>query len=421
MKIPENRVPRVALAGLDGRPRSLFTLFVQGPAKGSCDLVAETEADAVIVDVDGPAGLSLWEEVSKRFVGPVLLMSVRDHDVPEHLLIRKPLTEESFRAAMARIADQRSGNRFGPGATARAQRPAGGLPANPGPDVGQAAPTRSPSIAPPPPMPEAEPVERAAPPGVHLQPARADSVRGMWDVDDGVDFCGDIDDSVYLDPSRRAEVQYNPAEYLQGLLQKAHDDGSRLGVPILIDDLGQRILVLPATRQVHSEVHPRILRSLCMLPTMSGRGNLRVLNRDEKAEFEPNDPHLHDYSQFLWTATVLAARGRIPAEIDPEAPFRFRRWPNFTRLIVPPYAMQVAALWSRSPVSLMQTARMLKIPHRYVFTTFSGCHALGLIERRERPRGEVPRVPVKAVADRPVTREKRSFLGSLLRKLMGSG
>ncbi len=406
---------KVAVLGVDPKAYGLFGMFVQGPAKGICSLVGERDADAAIVNGDGDDGLNLLSRVRARFKGPVALMSARDHGVDDVVWIRKPLTTDGFRTSIDLLRDLIAGKRLPSRAPAPSDEPitrSTRMPEGAGSDSSESR--------------AEEPLRSGAPvrPVVTVE-TRAESAdfngnhaAGMvWTPAQVEECCGEIEDSVYLDPARRMEVEYDPGQYLQGLLEKAYADSMRLGVPIVLDDLGQKIIILPTGKKIYSEVSEKIFRPLSMLPMGIARGNLRVLNRDETGEFDPGDPKLHEFYQVLWLATLWASRGRAPRGTDPDAPVRFRHWPNFTRLMIPPHAMQIASLWTREPVSLIDTARKLGIPFRYVFTMYSGCVALGLIERRARTRGEIPQVVPQPVADRPVSEEKRSFLSRLLRKL----
>jgi len=41
------------------------------------------------------------------------------------------------------------------------------------------------------------------------------------------------------------------------------------------------------------------------------------------------------------------------------------------------YAIQISAVWSRNKMSLIETAKQLKIPQRYVFTLYCAMRSLG--------------------------------------------
>jgi hypothetical protein len=62
----------------------------------------------------------------------------------------------------------------------------------------------------------------------------------------------------------------------------------------------------------------------------------------------------------------------------------------------------------------MQTAKLLAIPHRYVFALYSACLALGLIEKTPVAK---PAAATRSKYKTTASAEKRGLMGSLLRKL----
>jgi hypothetical protein len=124
---------------------------------------------------------------------------------------------------------------------------------------------------------------------------------------------------------------------------------------------------------------------------------------------------LHNFEKLLWLMALWASRGRVPEGTDLDAPVSLLRWPNFTRILMTPNAMQIAALWHTQPTSLLQTAKRQAIPHRQIFAIFRACQALGLVQVINTGSTVVPSKDVLA-AD-AVSAERRGILGNLLRKL----
>ncbi|VAW49339.1 hypothetical protein MNBD_GAMMA03-1835 [hydrothermal vent metagenome] len=84
-----------------------------------------------------------------------------------------------------------------------------------------------------------------------------------------------------------------------------------------------------------------------------------------------------DYNVFLWDTAILASKGRIPKGTDLHSNVQMQFWPNFPKFKVFRHAIQIAALWSIKPESLLNTSRQLKIPQRYVFTLYCAMNAIG--------------------------------------------
>jgi hypothetical protein len=74
----------------------------------------------------------------------------------------------------------------------------------------------------------------------------------------------------------------------------------------------------------------------------------------------------------------------LPKENDLSKDIILLEWPNFTRLVVTPHALEISALWLSQPCSLLDTAQILNIPQRYVFTFFSAARTikLALVDRQ---------------------------------------
>lgn len=82
-------------------------------------------------------------------------------------------------------------------------------------------------------------------------------------------------------------------------------------------------------------------------------------------------------NEFIWNSAIVASKGRIPSELDINMSVKMNSWPNYSKLQIFRYAIQISAVWSKNKLSLIQTAKLLKIPQRYVFTLFCAMHSLG--------------------------------------------
>jgi len=97
---------------------------------------------------------------------------------------------------------------------------------------------------------------------------------------------------------------------------------------------------------------------------------------------------------------LWSARGRLPADTDPRAPVTLRHWPNMTQLLTVAPFLRIAALWSRRPLSIEQTAQTLAIEDRYVCAFYSGCHCLGLVQTEFTDTAQHPVVPMNNAGER---------------------
>ncbi len=85
-------------------------------------------------------------------------------------------------------------------------------------------------------------------------------------------------------------------------------------------------------------------------------------------------------NEFIWQTSIQASKGRIPINTDIHKTVKMTNWPNFTKLQVFRYNIQICALWSQYKISLYDTAKQLNIPQRYVFTLYSAMNALGYLK-----------------------------------------
>lgn len=223
-----------------------------------------------------------------------------------------------------------------------------------------------------------------------------------------------MDDAVYLNPSRRSELYYEPDDYVQGMLKRAYQRARDDLQPVRLDIGGQELIVLAGGRQVFSTAREQRLRPLCVTAKPGRLVTMADLRQSELPTIQAQDPQLNSSETILWVMSLWASRGRVPKGTDIDAPVSLVSWPCFSRLQIPPHAMQITAIWTTRPLSLMQTAKVLAIPHRYVFTLYSACLALDLIETAPVVR---PEVATRSHAETNAPAEKRGVMGNLLRKL----
>lgn len=402
---------KVTLVGLDERAQTRLEMFLRGRAQDVCVLVGEHEAEAAIVDLDGFGGERLWQAFRSRFYGPAVIMSVAERHVHNALWVRKPLDTGEFldaiKSVRQRLQTECQLHEVAQAATVPVAEP----PARP-----QPAPL----------APLAPPAEMARVAAGALRDKTSDPVRDegegvsraaglVWDEQQIHAYCGAIDDAAYLTPTRRAELFYVPERYFQGLLPQARQLAEKHAMPVRLDIMGYTLFYLPESRKVLSDIRENILRPLCVMPLSQQPGKMHVVPQHELPPLMPGDPRLHSFEELLWLMALWASRGRVPEGTNLDTPVSLSGWPNFTRILMTPNAMQIAALWHMQPTSLLQTAKRLAIPHRQIFALFSACQALGLIQAVNTGSMVVP--GRDALAADSVSAEKRGILGSLLRKL----
>ncbi len=90
---------------------------------------------------------------------------------------------------------------------------------------------------------------------------------------------------------------------------------------------------------------------------------------------------------LLWELSLWAARGRLPTDAKLNQPVRLKHWPDITRYVAFPYAVKMAAVWSKHTLSIREIAEQLQIPQRYIFSFYVACEAIDVLDFEQ---GEIP-------------------------------
>lgn len=175
---------------------------------------------------------------------------------------------------------------------------------------------------------------------------------------------------------------FHPEQFLVGHLQRAIATTTRLQRPHVLETSRGMIWFTPGSDTITTTLRESQIRTLAAFP------DIEVTLRpypDSEVMPAANELFQSHRDMMLWKCTLWAARGRLPFGTNLQLPVYLCHWPNFTRLMLFPYAMQIAAIWLQHPCPLLQTARMLDIPQRYVFAFYSAANTLGLagISQRE--------------------------------------
>lgn len=353
---------RIMTLGFSSRARTMIEMFVAARPEAQCEFVDVLEsAEAGIVDLDGPDAAGLFAECRQQFFGPIIVLSVRQPSHDDVIWVSKPVRPAELIAALE---------------TARSQRV-----------------VRPPSIS--------APEVLDALDGVGAKPDAADSYQVVVKSRDedassrntakaAAMACterrrhpsyGNLNDEDYAHPERRHKCFYDPGDYFQGALEaalveaKTHDRPLR----IVLDGVDKGLIIFPNAHRVQCDVREQLLRNICMIPGGSDAIKTEFLADDVAFNFTTPEPRLQYEDSLLWKVALWSSFGRVPLGTEPENPVQLEYWPNFTRIFIPHHSMQIAALWSQRQVSLLETASILDIEYRYVFSVYSAALAIGAV------------------------------------------
>lgn len=172
---------------------------------------------------------------------------------------------------------------------------------------------------------------------------------------------------------------------VKGTLQEAVGEAFRAarkwnGLTLLDTPAGSLILDAPANR-AYLGFDPAQLNPMCLTPLAEPLRVQMLAQRDlARMKEEPGRLVVSEHADALvWRIAVLTSRGRLPLGTNTDAMLYLRRWPNITRLPHTPEALRVSALLAVRGASLVEAVRLLGIPQRYVFATYTALAALDLI------------------------------------------
>ncbi|MGR9073415.1 MAG: hypothetical protein ACU833_10165, partial [Gammaproteobacteria bacterium] len=239
-------------------------------------------------------------------------------------------------------------------------------------------------------------------------------------LDEGnfIAYIGSLGGINFNDLNQLTNASYNPKDYYQGYVQAAYNLSRSKGRIIRLHSGWKPVTIFPHSHEIWVDATDNQLRSFAAVSvrTIAGAdGQGLSVKSVNPTDINSQDPEkFQSMEAFLWKLAIWTSKGRFPLGIDIHHPIYLRQWPNFTRLVITPHAMRIAALLMTGPRTLVDVARTLNIQPQYVFVFFSAAYALGLARQSERKADEV-------VAPQPIqSNEKKGLLISIMNKLRGA-
>ncbi len=380
----QSKPVRIGAIGMDQRQRNTLRMLFSSKCNNLYHLVEETSAELFIIDLDGYNGANLWREFRQRHNDqPLILVSLQEHPItdPKTLFVRKPIPVQTLIDAI-----EQQCRRLASGSQATAQE------------------TQAPSVQP-------ESTREAEPSDTPQQRKRkAHKAASIMDSSVERTFVGTAPDIDINDPSQLSKIYYNPDHYLLGHLQQALNLAVRYNRNVAIEGPWPALELMIEERRVLVDAEERRLRSHCTLSDATLEVSLRTFDGEGKLD---GGSHSYPLPSLFWKVALWASRGRLPEGTSLSQPIYMRRWPNFTRMDVTPYALAITALWAEQPRSLIDTAIHLQIPQRYVFAFYSAAKSLQLAGETRRAVDTLLAPPELVVS------RQRGMFGRLVDRLRG--
>jgi len=398
----------IALYGIDRSLKNPLQFFFSARCRNHFYIEPErSHADIVIIDFDSRKGQKIWQRHLEHYPNrPAILLSLTGAAIQGAQVVSKPLRVPALQQALdngrKQLQQRKSAVLRLPTARARTQEKP-----SPQPTVAAAAPRPVPQekTTKPPQAQNRLPSGKTRKNSVSLG-----SFKGL-DEKISHTFIGSAPDIDPGNPLQLRSAQYDPTNFLVYRVSQAIRLAEEKGQAVSLKQDRGSITLFPGDRRALVWMQERHLRSLAALPVDDGKLTASILDIGPDSALAKSDPQ-SGLDALLWRLTLIACRGRFPVGTDPHAPVVLKHWPNLTRLQSFPHAVRIANLWAHESVSLLETAKILDIPQRYVFTFYSAANMTGLAAAVTRKPESAP------VQSAPVRRHgKRRLLTRIIQHL----
>jgi len=402
---------KVALHGMDARSSKMMAMYLHGPCKGAAIVVTEENAEVDIFDADSISGQELLSACQARENHrPIIAMSLGQLDYDQVIGIKKPVKTDDMLAALAKAKTLLEAAGSAPtlgklGQNDRVDQKAGEIePISPTPGK----PTTEAAK-------ETPALKRYVLDRDELQKTSKHKAAMQLSETGFGAFIGIVPGLDVNDPKQFKSAHYDPKEYFQGHVDSAYVTCRSLGQESQLNTGWIPLLIFPKSHEIWLDADDNQLRSFSGLVINLALGkkiSLTPVSRD-LAKQEKALEKYQSMDAFLWKIACWASKGRYPVSIDIGQPVYLKHWPNFTRLLVTPHALRIAALLVQGPRTLPNIAESLKIKPQYVFVFISAAYSLGLAGQAIRESDSLFSPPEVKPS------KKQGILGRILNALIG--
>ena len=403
---------RINIIGMEQRARDMLQLFFHNICQDNYVLGEETTADVSIIDMDAVRAEQFREEHKSNYPDrPVILVSLLEPEHEGELFLQKPMQPEELVSTLEQIRE----TFLQPEQSPEPETASGNELQVDNKESMQVPPVLD----------------------VEIPVAVSETKFALAEGDEDADalpknYSGEIiplfpnveQDEHPIQPSRpqaatetpskeKAAFLYDPENYLQGYIQKAYQLAQRENKNVSMEGPWRPIIIIPETQEIWVEQSHAHLYALSVMLIRAEDVTIRVLDKGQSPPEQGGS--IQSIEFFLWKLAVRTARGRIPVGTDLRAPIYLSHWPNLSRLMPIHHGLRIAALWAHQPVSLMETATILNIAPKYIFSFYSAANALGLVKQGAKNSGDEGPPPVSSQQEN----EHRGLFRKILARLRG--
>ncbi|MFW5426654.1 MAG: hypothetical protein ACKE8R_05335 [Methylophagaceae bacterium] len=392
----KNSPIKIHAVGLDERGTNTLNFFFQKFCIGRCEMVTGGQAEVFMINMDSinAAKQRATLEVSSPLT-PIILMSLHIVETERHYFIRKPLIADHLLAILTEIEAL-------PNRQLKVQKTFAE-------DNQQDIDTEINSVT-------VDISEENAVQPVH---SVIDAAQKLSHTDT-VNFVGNRADIDLLDEANKKTIYFDPKRYYLGHVQEAIMLAKDKNCSIKLTGLSHTLFISPNSDSVYIELSDAKLRyyGITTLYKQDTKSRYRTrfsydFIKDEDVEElcnkQPN--YKQNLQSFLWKLSLWTSRGRLPLGVPLDAPVHIQAWPNFTRLVEIPNAMQIVARWLPKPKSIINMAENFSVPQRILFSFFTATYMIGLSGVAGKDS------EVRNDTKQPVVQKRNGLFSRLMKKL----
>ncbi len=409
---PPNPV-RIALYGMDNRSCKNIEMYLKGPCQGLAVVVGEAEAEIDMIDADYAKAKEILE--SRKAITPkrpIILISLQGLQIEGTFFIKKPINVTQMVEVIERIKAL-SAQRSAASGVIQVSDSLTRMPVDTAKDTPAKTPTKV-----------AIDVYAKKSAGVkHIddqERRKTAKHQSAIQLNEGgfTAFLGTLIDVDFEDKTQLLSASFDKRQFFLGYTLSAYKTAQQQSRVLKLNSFWKPLYIFDENREIWLDADDKQLRTFAgikLTKDLAGSMTLSAVDTaTEKAERALDK--FQDMDAFIWKLSIWTSKGRFPVEVDIQNPVYLKRWPNFTRLVITPDALRIAALLVQTPKRPMEIAGVLNIKPQYVFVFISACFMLGWLEQCEL-RSETAGEEVEAVLKKS---PKKGLLNKILSKLLGA-
>lgn len=404
MKSKEKKPIQVALYGMDERTYKTMVMFLQGPpCKGIAVVVDEQNAEIDIIDADYIKARDVLDErQSKTPERPIILLSLQELSLEGTIYVKKPVQSPDLIAALKQGNEILHEGKQKKGADSAKED------AEPEVEPEPELEDKTESTV------EEDQADKKDIAKEQQKPRKHRTARDLTEIGFS-SYMGHVDGVDFTDPEQVLLASYNPKSHFLGYVKTAIKVAKEKSRILQLNSGWKALVIFPHSNEIWLDADDKQLRIYAGLAINKNTKNSMSLSPiDQNAfNFSEKMENFDDIDAFIWKLAIWTSKGQYPVSIDINRPVYLKQWPNFTRLVVTPHAMRIAALLIEGPRTAMNIADALNIKPQYVFVFISAAKTLGIVGQAKRKADEII-APVEIKASK-----SKGILSRILDRLRG--